>query len=147
MANTLIQNSRAYKYASWCAEDGNKFVGKYVRKQAKIWLDIADGKDSDIYINEKRWKKITRLLKLMVHPDLSVTMLDGLEDYALFFIYAVFCTVRRSDGLRHYQTAILEIARKNFKTFTSAVIFIIGLLTETEIQSFFFGCSRPETVF
>lgn len=137
MANTLIQNSRAYKYASWCAEDGNKFVGKYVRKQAKIWLDIADGKDSDIYINEKRWKKITRLLKLMVHPDLSVTMLDGLEDYALFFIYAVFCTVRRSDGLRHYQTAILEIARKNFKTFTSAVIFIIGLLTEPKFSRFF----------
>lgn len=73
----------------------------------------------------------------MVHPDLSVTMLDGLEDYALFFIYAVFCTVRRSDGLRHYQTAILEIARKNFKTFTSAVIFIIGLLTEPKFSRFF----------
>ncbi len=137
MTNTLIQDSRAYKYASWCARDDNKFVGIYVKKQAKIWLDTADGKDLEIYINENRWKKITKLLKLMVHPDLHVTMLDGLEDYALFFIYAIFCTVRRSDGLRHYQTALLEIARKNFKTFTSAVIFIIGLLTEPKFSRFF----------
>ncbi|MDE5772814.1 MAG: phage terminase family protein [Ruminococcus sp.] len=133
----MIKDSRAYKYASWCAEDNNRFVGIYVKKQAQLWLDTADGKDPEIYINEKRWKKITKLLKLMVHPDLSVTMLDGLEDYALFFIYAVFCTVRRSDGLRYYQTAILEIARKNFKTFTSAVIFIIGLLTEPKFSRFF----------
>ncbi len=137
MSNNLIKDSRAYKYASWCAEDNNRFVGIYVKKQAQLWLDTADGKDPEIYINEKRWKKITKLLKLMVHPDLSVTMLDGLEDYALFFIYAVFCTVRRSDGLRYYQTAILEIARKNFKTFTSAVIFIIGLLTEPKFSRFF----------
>ncbi len=133
----MIENSKAYKYTLWCAEDSNDFVGKYIKKQAKAWLDIANGKDPEIYINEKRWKKITKLLKLMVHPDLSVTMLDGLEDYALFFIYAVFCTVRRSDGLRYYQTAILEIARKNFKTFTSAVIFIIGLLTEPKFSRFF----------
>lgn len=137
MSNNLIKDNRAYKYASWCAENSNSFVGIYVKKQAQLWLDTADGKDPEIYINEKRWKKITKLLKLMVHPDLLVTMLDGLEDYALFFIYAVFCTVRRSDGLRYYQTAILEIARKNFKTFTSAVIFIIGLLTEPKFSRFF----------
>lgn len=132
-----IKDSRAYKYALWCADPDNEFVGIYVKKQAVSWLEIADGKNSDTYINEKRWKKITKLLKLMIHPDLHVTMLDGLEDYALFFIYAVFCTVKRSDGLRYYQTALLEIARKNFKTFTSAVIFIIGLLTEPKFSRFF----------
>ena len=137
MANTLIQDSRAYRYARWCIEPDNKFVGIYVKKQAVSWLEIADDKNPEIYVCEKRWKKITRLLKLMVHPNLSVTMLDGLEDYAVFFIYAVFCTVRRADGLRYYQTALLEIARKNFKTFTSAVIFIIGLLTEPKFSRFF----------
>ncbi|MDE6500790.1 MAG: terminase [Ruminococcus sp.] len=137
MANSLVKDSRAYRYALWCADSDNQFVGVYVRKQAEKWIEIADDRNSDLYIDEKRWKKITRLLKLMVHPDLKVTMLDGLEDYALFFIYAVFCTVRRSDGLRYYQTALLEIARKNFKTFTSAVIFIIGLLTEPKFSRFF----------
>lgn len=137
MFGNPIKDSRAYKYALWCAERGNNFVGTYVKKQAIAWLDVAEGKNPEIYINEKRWKKITKLLKIMIHPDLSVTMLDGLEDYALFFIYAVFCTVRHSDGLRYYQTAVLEIARKNFKTFTSAVIFIIGLLTEPKFSRFF----------
>ncbi|MCM1508290.1 MAG: terminase large subunit [Ruminococcus flavefaciens] len=132
-----IKDSRAYKYALWCADPNNQFVGIYVKKQAVTWLEIADGKNSEIQISEKRWQKITKLLKLMIHPDLHVTMLDGLEDYALFFIYAVFCTVKRSDGLRYYQTALLEIARKNFKTFTSAVIFIIGLLTEPKFSRFF----------
>lgn len=132
-----MTDSRAYKYARWCVGKDNGYVGIYVKKQAEKWLEIADGNNSEIYISLKKWEKITRLLKLMVHPDLSVNMLDGLEDYALFFIYAVFCTVRRSDGLRYYQTAILEIARKNFKTFTSAVIFIIGLLTEPKFSRFF----------
>ena len=137
MANNMIKDSRAYRYARWCVEPDNKYVGVYIKKQAEKWLAIADNSHPDICISLEKWEKITRLLKLMIHPDLSVTMLDGLEDYALFFIYAVFCTVRRSDGLRYYQTALLEIARKNFKTFTSAVIFIIGLLTEPRFSRFF----------
>lgn len=137
MANNMIKDSRAYRYARWCVEPDNKYVGVYIKKQAEKWLTIADDSHPDICISLEKWEKITRLLKLMIHPDLSVTMLDGLEDYALFFIYAVFCTVRRSDGLRYYQTALLEIARKNFKTFTSAVIFIIGLLTEPRFSRFF----------
>lgn len=137
VTDNLIKDSRAYRYARWCIEPDNKYVGVYIKKQAEKWLAIAGNSHPDICISPEKWEKITRLLKLMVHPDLSVTMLDGLEDYALFFIYAVFCTVRRSDGLRYYQTALLEIARKNFKTFTSAVIFIIGLLTEPKFSRFF----------
>lgn len=73
----------------------------------------------------------------MVHPDLQCSMYDGLEDYAWFLIVAVFCTLRRSDDRRFYQTALLEIARKNFKTFNSAVIFILGMLTEPRFSRFF----------
>ena len=64
-------------------------------------------------------------------------MYDGLEDYAWFLIVAVFCTVRRDDGRRWYQTALLEIARKNFKTFNSAVIFLLGMLSEPRFSRFF----------
>lgn len=72
-----------------------------------------------------------------MHPDLGHSMYEGLEDYAVLFIYALFCTKRKSDDLRYYETGLLEIARKNFKTFTSAVIFIIGLLTEPQFSRFF----------
>lgn len=59
----MIKKSRAYCYAQWCVLNDNDRVGIYVKKQAQIWLDIADGKSSEAYICEKKWKKITRLLK------------------------------------------------------------------------------------
>ena len=39
-----ISDTKAYKYASWCAHSGSSKVPKYVRLQAQQWLDIADGK-------------------------------------------------------------------------------------------------------
>ena len=126
----MIKESRAYRYAKWCVSRGNRKVGKYVKLQARKWLKIADGRHKKAYISEKSYRKICKLLKLMVHPDLHCSMYDGLEDYAWFLIVAVFCTRCREDDRRFYQTAILEIARKNFKTFNSAVIFILGMLTE-----------------
>lgn len=133
----MIKKSRAYCYAQWCVLNDNDRVGIYVKKQAQIWLDIADCKSSEAYICEKKWKKITRLLKIIIHPDLRCNMYDGLENYSLLFIYALFCTRCREDDTRYYHTGLLEIARKNFKTFTSAVIFIIGLLTEPAFSRFF----------
>lgn len=133
----MIEKSRAYQYALWCVREDNRLVGVYVKKQAQLWIDIVDEKNSEAYIDEKQFRKITKILKIMIHPDLHCSLYDGLEDYAMFFIYAVFCTRNRSDDTRYYQTALLEIARKNFKTFTSAVIFIIGLLTEPKFSRFF----------
>lgn len=133
----MIKSSRAYQYAVWAADPDNHFVGNYVKKQAKLWTDIADNKNEEAYVDEKQFRRITKLLKLMIHPDIHVTMYEGLEDYAVFFIYALFCTRDRTDSTRYYTTGLLEIARKNFKTFTSAVIFIIGLLTEAKFSRFF----------
>lgn len=133
----MIDESRAYQYAKWCVQRGNRKVGRYVKLQARKWLKIADGKHRGAYVSEKAYQKICKLLKLMVHPDLLCSMYEGLEDYAWFLVVAVFCTRRRSDDRRFYQTALLEIARKNFKTFNSAVIFILGMLTEPRFSRFF----------
>lgn len=133
----MIDESRAYQYAKWCVQRGNRKVGRYVKLQARKWLKIADGKHRGAYVSEKAYQKICKLLKLMVHPDLMCSMYEGLEDYAWFLVVAVFCTRRCSDDRRFYQTALLEIARKNFKTFNSAVIFILGMLTEPRFSRFF----------
>lgn len=135
-----IKESRAYKYAQWCLEEGNRKVGKYVKKQAKAWIDIVEGKNPEAYVDEKTFEKINNLLKLMVHPDLHCPMDQGLEDYAWFLIVAVFCTKLKNDenkDIRYYTTAVLEIARKNFKTFNSAVIFILLMLIEPQFSRFF----------
>lgn len=127
---------RAVQYANWCLKKGNKKVPIYVKKQAKIWLKIVYGKKKGVSIDLKMYQKICGILKLMVHPDLGCTVFDGMEDYMWFLITAVFCT-KKSDGSRYYTTVLLEIARKQFKTFVSAIIFLIGMLTEPRFSRFF----------
>ena len=133
----MISNSRAYQYALWCTQDKSGKVGKYVKKQAKLWLDIADGKDDEAYIHKADFNLICNILKLMVHPDLRQSMYESLEDYQWFFIIAVLCTRYKKDNSRYYETALLEISRKNFKTFTSAIVFIILLIIEPQFSRFF----------
>ena len=136
----MIKDSRATNMLLWCIEEGNRMVPKYVKKQAKAWIDIADGKNDEAYVDEKAFDKINKLLKLMVHPDLQCPMDEGLEDYAWLLIIAVLCTKLKNDenkDIRYYITAVLEICRKNFKTFNSAVIFILLMLTDPQFSRFF----------
>lgn len=124
---TAIEGSRAYKYAKWAADENNTAVGKYVRRQCREWLEIADGRNSAAYVDEAECEKAMKLLSLMIHPDLGLPMPEALEDYALLFIVALFCT-KGADGRRYYSDGLLEIARKNFKTFTSGVIFVLAMV-------------------
>lgn len=133
---TMI-DGKAVQYARWCADPNNPYVGEYVKKQCRLWLEIVNGADNEAYVCEKTYKRICKLLRLMIHPDLQCPMCDGLEDYAWLLITAVFCTKSRKDNTRYYHTALLEICRKNFKTFTSGVIFIIAMLTEPKFSRFF----------
>ena len=132
-----IKESPAYKYALWCIDDTNRKTPKYVKKQCGAWLTIVDGADPDAYVCGKTFHKICKLLRLIIHPDLHKPLISCMERYAWLLIVAVFCTKNRADGTRYYRTALLEICRKNFKTFYSGVIFIIGMLTEGRFGRFF----------
>lgn len=132
-----IKESAAYEYALWCIEKDNRKAPKYVKKQCAAWLDIVEGRDPDAYVCEKTFRKICKLLKLIIHPDLHQPLISCMERYAWLLIVAVFCTKNRADNTRYYRTALLEICRKNFKTFYSGVIFIIGMLTEGQFGRFF----------
>lgn len=136
----IVQESKAYRYAAWCASEPQRKVPKYVKAQAVQWLDIADGREPDAFVDEKTVDKVTKLLKLMVHPDLQCPMDEGLEDYAWLLIIAVLCTKMRNTenrDIRYYMTAVLEICRKNFKTFNAAIIFILLMLTDPQFSRFF----------
>ena len=136
----MIKESRAYKYAKWCIEKDNRKVPRYVKKQAKEWIDIVEGKNPEAYVDEKAFSKINKLLKLMAHPDLLCPLDKGLEDYAWLLIVAVLCTKLKNEenkDIRYYVTAVLEICRKNFKTFNAAVIFILLMLTDPIFSRFF----------
>lgn len=136
----MVEKTKAYQYALWCIQPENRKVGRYIKKQAEQWLEIADGKSEEAFVDEKAVEKISNLLKIMVHPDLLCPMADGMEDYAWFLIIAVLCTKKydsKGRDIRYYTTAVLEICRKNFKTFYSAVIFILLMLTEPPFSRLF----------
>ena len=134
-----MKEGKAYRYAQWCVEEDGGKVPQYVKKQAESWLHIADGDNPDAYVDEQEYEKICKLLKLMIHPDLRCSIYEGLEEYAWFMIVAGLCTFCRNTERksRFYVTILLEIARKNFKTFNSAVIFILLMLTEPDFSRFF----------
>lgn len=129
-----VLESPAVAYARWCVKD--KKAPIYVKKQAQAWLTIVQGENPKAYVCEEAFGRICKLLKLMVHPDLNRPMFESLEAYAWLLIVAVFCT-KGEDGSRYYETALLEIARKNYKTFNSGVIFILLMLTEPKFSRFF----------
>lgn len=147
----MVKDGKAYQYAKWCVEETGGQVPVYVKRQARLWLVIADGEDSEAYVDEIAYEKICRLLTLIIHPDLHCNMYEGLDDYAWFFIIATLCTMCREGTepyedsgvsytdhrIRYYTTSLLEICRKNHKTFNSAVIFIVLMLTEPEFSRFF----------
>lgn len=136
----MIEESMAYKYCKWAVRPKNSKVPQYVKKQCKAWIKIANGKSKEAYVDESIYEKLLKVLNLMVHPDLLSPMSEALEPYAMFMITAVFCTkLKNKEGLniRYYTTAILKIARKNFKTFNSGVIFILLMLTEPRFSRFF----------
>lgn len=136
----MVEESIAYAYAKWCVDEAGEYSPYYVKKQAKAWIDIADGKDKEAFVDEIEYERVKTILGLIIHPDLHKPLCDCIEYYAAFFIVAIFCTkLKNEEGLdiRYYQTALLEIARKNFKTFYSAVIFIILMITEPPNCRFF----------
>lgn len=136
----MVKEGKAYAYAKWCVLPENRKVGKYVKKQAEQWLEIADGKSEEAFVDEEAAERIEKLLFLMQHPDLRCSMAEGMEDYAWFLIIAALCTKKHDEkgrDIRYYTTVLLEICRKNFKTFNSGIVFLLLLLTEPQFSRFF----------
>lgn len=51
-----INDSRALKYALWASDENNHAVGRYVRRQARAWLDIVSGNVPDAYVDEREYE-------------------------------------------------------------------------------------------
>lgn len=131
-----IKNSKAYRYALWCSEQKNEKVGMYVKLQCKSWIDIVNGLDPEAYFDNEEYKKIYTLLGLMIHPDLQLPLNSCLDEYAELFIYATLCT-KYKDRSKLYITSLLEISRKNRKTFYAGIIFILEMMLENRFDRYF----------
>ncbi len=132
-------DNKAYKYAKSCIR--SKEVPKYVKKQCREFIKIADGKDKKYYINLEKVKQIENVLKLLTMPKglkAGKSLYECTCNYQWLFYVAILCIVHRDNpDKRKYETAILEISRKNFKTYTIATLFILLFLMEPKFSRFF----------
>lgn len=118
-----------------------KTTPKYVKKQMKDFINICEGKDDKYIVSEKKVKQVENVLKLLIMPKglkAGYTLYETTTGYQWFFYIAILCVVYRDNpNKRRYETGILEICRKNFKTYTIATIFILLFLTEPKFSKFY----------
>lgn len=132
-------DNKAYLY---CKESVNKKTcPKYVRVQMRQFMRICEGKDKKYIISTKKVKQVEKILQLLQMPKGSKagqSLYECTVGYQWVFYIAILCTVyRANESKRRYETGILEICRKNFKTYTIATIFIILFLTEPNFSKFY----------
>ena len=118
-----------------------KTTPKYVRLQMQDWMKVAEGKSDKYIVSEKKVKQVENSLKILNMPKglkAGQTLYECTSGYQWLFYIAIICTVyRNNENKRRYETGVLEICRKNFKTFTIATIFILLFLTEPRFSKFY----------
>lgn len=135
----MKMKNKAYEYCLQCIDKPE--TPKYVRKQMEQWMAICDGKDETYKVSTRKVKQLYAILKLLRMPKglrAGQPLYDCTTGYQWLFYIATLCTVRRDNSdKRKYETCLLEIARKNFKTYTIATIFILLFLTEPRFSKFY----------
>ena len=131
--------NKAYEFCK--ASINQETTPKYVKLQMQEFIDIAEEKSDKYVISETKLKQVNNVLKLLIMPKglkAEKTLYECTAGYQWLFYIAILCTVYRDNPKkRRYEIGVLEICRKNFKTFTIATIFILLFLTEPKFSKFF----------
>ena len=113
----------------------------YVKKQMRDFVNICKGKDKKYKVSEKKVQQIENVLKILNMPKglkAGQSLYECSSGYQWLFYTAILATVYRdNETKRRYEIGVLEICRKNFKTFTIATIFILLFLTEPMFSKFY----------
>lgn len=121
--------------------DGDIPAPLYVKKQLKEIQDIIYEKNEQYTINDNNVNKISALLKIMIMPTgrrRGEKFYDCIAGFQSVLILSALCVVHRDNiNRRRYTNIILEIARKNGKTFIVAVFFLLLLLLEPRFSKFY----------
>ena len=131
--------NKAYEYCKNSIR--KKTCPKYVKAQMRDFMRICEGKDKKYIVSEKKVRQVENILKILIMPKglkAGQTLYDCTCGYQWLLYIASLCTVYRDNhNKRRYETCLLEISRKNFKTYTVATIFIILFLTEPNFSKFY----------
>lgn len=132
-------SNKAYDFCKQSVK--KKTTPKYVKLQMREFMRICEGKDKKYIVSEKKVKQVENILKILRMPKglkAGQSLYDCTCGYQWLFYIAILCTVyRENENRRRYEIGVLEICRKNFKTYTIATIFIILFLTEPQFSKFY----------
>ena len=135
-----IQEHPSYRYAIDVV-DKNVDAPDYVIKQCKEIIEICDGEDEKYFVDTKRVVKIDAILKLLRMPKglkINERIYDCVAGFQWLLIIAALCIMCVDNPKkRRYETVVLEIARKNGKTFIIAVLFILLFFLEPRYSYFY----------
>ena len=130
---------KAYEYCIKCINE--ETTPKYVKLQMQEFMNIYEGKSDKYIISNDKVKQLENILKILIMPKglkAGQTLYNCTTGYQWLFYTAILCTVYKyNPQKRRYETGILEICRKNFKTYTIATLFIILFLSEPQFSKFY----------
>lgn len=136
----MIKKHPSYRYAKKACGSKSK-VPDYVKKQCKEFIKICDGKSKKFFINTDRVEKIDKILMLIRMPKglkINHSIYDCVAGFQWVLIIASLCVMcSDNEAKRRYETIVLEIARKNGKTFIIAVLFILLFFLEPMYSYFY----------
>lgn len=131
--------SKAYLYCK--SQINRKTTPKYVKKQMRDFMRLCEDKDKKYKVSVSKIKQIEGLLKILIMPKglkAGKTLYECSSGYQwLTYTAALAVVYRDNPKKRRYETVLLEICRKNFKTFTIGTLFIILFITEPRFSQFF----------
>lgn len=131
--------NKAYQFCK--SNYRKKTTPKYVKLQMREFIKICEGKDKKYIVSSKKVKQVENILKILIMPKglkAGQPLYDCTAGYQWLFYIAILCTVYRDNPQkRRYETGVLEICRKNFKTYTISTIFILLFLTEPQFSKFY----------
>lgn len=131
--------TKAYEYCKKSVR--RKTTPKYVKAQMRAFMRIEEGKDDKYKISTEKYNQLEGVLKLLIMPKglkAGQTLYECSTGYQWLIYTAVLCTVYRAEEeKRRYELCVLEICRKNFKTFTVATLFLILFVSEPNFSNFY----------
>ncbi|HCL4559280.1 terminase [Clostridium botulinum] len=143
----MILLNKALKYCGNVL-NGTEITTDEVKQQCKIFYDDyyknQYEEDFQFYFNEKKLKVINDLLKLFNYATGFVAgknVLEGLEGFQALFLCAIFgFRYKNNKDKFRYRDIVLFIPRKNAKTFLTALVLILLMLTEQNFSEFYSIC-------
>lgn len=147
----MILLERALKYCKDVTE-GTEITTVEVIVQCTVFLEDYNRnqykKKFEFSFEEEELKKINNLLKLFNYATGFVAgkqVLEGLEGFQALFLCALFGWRYKNNIKKfRYRDIVLFIPRKNAKTFISALIILLLMLTEQNFSEFYSICIDRE---